>query len=116
VRLVEERLALEAIDGLRRSGLTDEEIYSLVLPRRTLAHRRARGEALSRDESDRAVRLARAFALAEQVFGDPERAWRWLRGPRRQFEARSPLQLLATEAGARIVDELLHQIDDGMAA
>jgi putative toxin-antitoxin system antitoxin component (TIGR02293 family) len=116
VRLVEERLSLEAIDGLRRSGLTDEEIYTLVSPRRTLTHRRARGEALSRDESDRAVRIARTFALAEQVFGDPQRGWRWLRAPRRQFEARSPLQLLATEAGARIVEELLYRIDDGMAA
>jgi putative toxin-antitoxin system antitoxin component (TIGR02293 family) len=116
VRLVEDRLSLDAIEGLRTSGLTDEEIYSLVLPRRTLTHRRTRGEALSRDESDRAVRLARAFALAEQVFGDPERAWRWLRGPKRQLEARTPLQLLATEAGGRIVEELLYRIDEGMAA
>jgi putative toxin-antitoxin system antitoxin component (TIGR02293 family) len=116
VRIVEERLALDAIDGLRQSGVTDEEIYALVLPRRTLTHRRTRGDALSREESDRAVRLARTLALAEQVFGDAERAWRWLRAPKRQFTSRSPLQLLATEVGARIVEELLYRIDDGMAA
>jgi len=87
-----------------------------VVPRRTLTHRRARREALSRDESDRAVRLARLAALAEQVFGDPERSWRWLRAAKRQFQGRTPLQLMATEAGARLVEELLYRIDEGMAA
>lgn len=116
VKLVEERLATDAIDSLRRSGLTDDEIYSLVVPRRTLAHRRARKEALSRDESDRAVRLARIAALAELVFGETARGWRWLRAAKRQFHGRSPLQLTATEAGARLVEELLYRIDDGMVA
>lgn len=116
VRLVEERLATGAIAGLRQSGLTDDEIYSLVVPRRTLTHRRTRSEPLSREESDRAVRLARIAALAEQVFGDTERGWRWLRASKRQFHGRSPLQLTATEAGARLVEELLYRIDEGMAA
>lgn len=116
VRLVEDGLATGALDGLRRSGLTDDEIYSLILPRRTLTHRRARRESLSRDESDRAVRLARIAALGEQVFGDSGRAWHWLRAAKRQFKDRSPLQLTATEAGARLVEELLYRIDEGLAA
>src|SRR5216683_2346905 len=109
-------IATGAIEGLRRSGVTDEEIYSLIVPRRTLTHRRARREALSREESDRAVRLARIAALAEHVFGDSKRAWHWLRAEKRQFKGRSPLQLTSTEAGARLVEELLYRIDEGMAA
>src|SRR2546430_2039444 len=89
LKVVENRLATGAIDGLKRSGLTDDEIYSLIVPRRTLTHRRARHEALSRDESDRALRLARIAALAEHVFGDTERSWRWLRAAKRQFDGRS---------------------------
>lgn len=116
VKLVEDGLAIGAIEGLRRSGLTDEEIYSLIVPRRTLTHRRARREALSREESDRAVRLARIAALAEHVFGDSKRAWHWLRAGKRHFQGRSPLQLMVTEAGARLVEELLYRIDEGMAA
>jgi putative toxin-antitoxin system antitoxin component (TIGR02293 family) len=116
VRVVEERLPTNVIDRLREHGVTDEEVYTLVVPRRTLAHRRARREALSRDESDRVVRLARVAALSEQVFGEAARAWRWLRAPKRQFRGRSPLQLLATEAGARVVEELLYRVDEGMAA
>src|SRR5262245_11996892 len=100
VRLVEGGLATKAIEELRHSGLTDEEIYTLIVPRRTLTHRRARKEALSPEESDRAVRLARLAALAEHVFGDAERAWHWLRASKRQFDGRSPLQFMVTEAGA----------------
>ena len=116
VNLVEQRLSSRAIDALRQSGLLDEEIYALVVPRRTLTHRRTRREALSCDESDRAVRVARVVALSETVFGDRERSWRWLRAAKRQFDGRAPLQLLATEAGARLVEELLYRIDDGLAA
>ena len=116
MKLVEERLPSGAIDSLRQSGLTVKEIYSLVVPRRTLTHRRARREALSRDESDRVVRVARVVALCEDVFGERERGWRWLRDAKRQFQGRAPLELLATEAGARLVEELLRRIDDGMAA
>jgi len=116
IRLVEEGLATKVIDSLRRRGLTDEEVYTLILPRRTLAHRRARREALSRDESDRAVRVARIAALADHVFGEPERAWRWLRDPKKHLQGRSPLQLAATEAGARLVEASLYQIDEGMVA
>ena len=116
VKLVEDGLATGVLDGLRRSGLTDDEIYLLIVPRRTLTHRRTRRESLSRDESDRVVRLARIAALGEQVFGDSGRAWHWLRAAKRQFKNRSPLQLTATEAGARLVEELLYRIDEGMAA
>ena len=116
LKLVEQRLSTQTIDGLRRSGLTDDEIYALVIPRRTLAHRRARRESLSRDESDRVVRVARIAALGEEVFGDRERFWRWLRAAKRQFRGRAPLELLATEAGARLIEELLYRVDEGMAA
>ena len=116
VKLVEQRLSSRAIDALRESGLADEEVYSLIVPRRTLTHRRARREALSRDESDRAVRIARVVALCEEVFSDRERGWRWLRDAKRQFQGRTPLHLLATEAGARLVEDLLYRIDEGMAA
>jgi putative toxin-antitoxin system antitoxin component (TIGR02293 family) len=115
-RLVESRLGRAAIDGLLRWGLTDDEVYLLIVPRRTLTHRRARREPLSRDESDRAVRLARVLALAERVFGDRERAWRWLRLAKRRFDGRTPLQFTVTEAGARLVEELLYSIDEGLAA
>src|SRR5215208_666050 len=105
VRLVEDRLPTQVIEGLRRSGVNDDEIYSLILPRRTLSHRVARGEPLSLEESDRVVRLVRIAAFGEQVFGDRDRFWRWFRATKRQFAGRTPLELVGTEAGGRLVEE-----------
>jgi putative toxin-antitoxin system antitoxin component (TIGR02293 family) len=115
-RLVEARLPVQAATALLAHGLRDAELYALVLPRRTLAHRRARGEPLTAEESDRLVRVARLTALAETVFGEPARAWRWLRQPQRGLDGRAPLDQLASEAGARLVEESLVRIDHGLAA
>ena len=115
-RLVEGRLPLASVDSLSRHGISDEEIYHFILPRRTLVHRKTRQESLTHDESDRAVRMARITALAEEVFGDEMKASRWLRKPKTRFEGRFPLELLRTEAGARLVEEMLMQLDYGFAA
>jgi len=115
-RVVEDRLPLASVESLTSSGLTDQEIYAYVLPRRTLMHRRARREPLTHEESDRAVRIARASALAEEVFGNEEKAARWLRKPKQRFAGRTPLEVLRTGAGARIVDEMLLQLEYGFVA
>lgn len=115
-RLVEARLPVSSIEALSSHGLTDEEIYTYILPRRTLVHRRSRHEALTHDESDKAVRLARIASLAEEVFGEDEKAGRWLRKPKQRFEGRTPLEVLKTEAGARLVEEMLLQLDYGFFA
>ncbi len=114
--LVEKGLPVSAIKALVRGGLSDSEVYQLIVPRRTLAHRVAKRQSLSREESDKAVRVARITTMAEHVFGASERAWRWLRKPKRYFNGRTPIDMLATEAGARLVEEMIVQIDDSMAA
>ena len=116
VSMVEHRLPAEAVRSLVRSGLSDEEAYRLIVPRRTLAHRFSRQQPLSLEESDKALRVARTIAFAEQAFGETDRAWRWLRKAKRQFDGKTPIEMLATEAGARLVEELIAQIDDGLAA
>ena len=110
------QLPPETIRSLVHGGLSDAEAYRLIVPRRTLAHRVARRQPLSKEESDKAVRVARIAALTEQVFGESARAWRWLRKPKRRFDGKTPVDMLATEAGARLVEELVFQIDDGIAA
>jgi putative toxin-antitoxin system antitoxin component (TIGR02293 family) len=114
--LVEKRLPVTTIKSLVRGGLSDAEVYQLIVPRRTLAHRIARHQPLSKGESDKAVRVARITAMAEQVFGEVDRAWRWLRKPQRRFDGKTPIERLATEAGARLVEEMIVQIDHGIFA
>ena len=114
--LVEKRLPATAVKALVRGGLSDAEVYQLIVPRRTLAHRIAKHQPLSKDESDKAVRVARITAMAEQVFGEPGRAWRWLRKPKWRFGGKTPVEMLATEAGARLVEEMIGQIEHGIFA
>ena len=113
-RLVEQRLPTAILASLLDYGLTETEIHAVILPRRTLSHRKAKREDLTREESDRAVRLARILALAEEVFGDLQKSFRWLRSRKSRLDDRSPLEVLSTEAGARLVEEMLYQIDEGM--
>lgn len=115
-RLVHDRLPLTSVESLSHHGMSEEEIYSFIIPRRTLVHRKTRRESLTHDESDRAVRIARITSLAEEVFGDDAKASRWLRKIKSRFEGRSPLEMLRTEAGARLVEEMLLQLDYGFAA
>ena len=116
VELVEDRLPLSAITALIQSGISEKEIYSVIVPRRTYQHRRARKERLSREESDRAIRLARLTSLSEKVFGNFESSMHWLRSAKRRFHGRTPIAMMETEAGSRLVEEALYQIDEGMAA
>ena len=95
---------------------TTEEIASVVTPIRTLQRRIAKGEVLTGDETDRAVRLARIADHAERVFGNREKAGRWLRKANSTLEGRTPIELLRTETGARKVEEALIRIDHGIFA
>ena len=98
------------------SGLQFSDIYDVVIPARTLKHRRSRKEPLTRDESDKLARLIRIYDDAVRVLGDKEKALHWLNKALRRFNGRSPLQMLRTEFGARMVEEMLGQIDYGMFA
>jgi putative toxin-antitoxin system antitoxin component (TIGR02293 family) len=97
-------------------GYSDDELFTLVIPKRTLARRRAAHEALTVEETDKAMRLTRIATLAQRVFADPGKAHRWLRKPKRELNGETPIAFLASEEGARLVEEMLHRIDHGMAA
>jgi putative toxin-antitoxin system antitoxin component (TIGR02293 family) len=116
VAAIRSGLPVSAVDDVVRSGaITNVEIHHLILPRRTLSNRRAAGH-LTADQSDKLVRVARLIAKAEEIFGAPEKAHRWLRRPTAPLNGEAPLNMLDTEAGARAVEELLIKIDHGIAA
>ena len=114
LRLVESRLAPSIIKRLMALGLIRSEIDDIVIPSRTLQHRRSRREKLTIEESDRVLRVVRVLSAAEIVYGSRERALAWLRKPLPRLGGRTPLSLLRTDTGSRIVEELLIQIDEGM--
>lgn len=114
LRIVEGRLAPSVIKRLNALGLERSEIDRIVIPSRTIQHRRSRREKLTVEESDRVLRVIRVLSLAESIYGSRDRALDWLRKPHPRLDGRTPLSLLTTDAGSRIVEELLVQIDEGM--
>ena len=116
VDLVEGGLPTKVVNHLIERGLTRKEVFDVIIPLRTWKHRKSRRQPLSKEESERAVRAARILARAQAVWGDQESALNWLRAPKKRFEGRSPLQMLSTETGGRLVEQMLVQIDEGMFA
>jgi putative toxin-antitoxin system antitoxin component (TIGR02293 family) len=111
---VEHGLPPENLEFLKAKGITFTEMANTVISPRTLKHRKARGENLAPGETERALRVASIIRLAEQVFGNPEKALRWLRAENDRLEGRTPLSLLKTEAGGRAIEEMLWGIDEGI--
>lgn len=110
------RAAPQSLNALGKHGYSQDEIYMLVIPKRTLARRTANKEPLTVEETDKAMRLERVASLATRVFGNPDKANRWMRKPKHQLGGETPLAYLSSEAGARVVEEMLDRIDYGIFA
>jgi putative toxin-antitoxin system antitoxin component (TIGR02293 family) len=112
--IVEAGLPTDNLAVLRQKGLTFSEISEIVISPRTLKHRKSRGEPLSHEETDRMVRVARIVSQAENVFGDHAKALLWLRASDDRIGDRTPLSMLQSEAGGRLIESMLWQIDEGI--
>jgi putative toxin-antitoxin system antitoxin component (TIGR02293 family) len=91
--------------GMRR--LADRLVPAATRKRRA-------GSALTPEESARVERLARLMALAEHVWEDHEKAQAFMARPHALLEDRAPLDLAATELGARRVERLLMKLEYGL--
>lgn len=114
---IREGLPLSAIESVVRGGaLSPSELDALVIPRRTLAHRKRLGRRLSTRQSDRLTRVVRVVARAEEAIGEFAKAQRWLRKPNRALRGKRPLDLAASDVGIRVVEQLLGRIEHGLGA
>lgn len=116
IRKVEGGLPFSTIEEL--AAQLDEGVADVArvarVPPKTLARRREAGSFTSL-ESDRIARLGRVFGEALRFFdGDEEAARTWLRRKRPALRNHAPLELAATDAGAREVERLLLQLDHGV--
>jgi len=95
---------------------TVPEIHELVIPRRTYGHRKDRRQSFTVEESDRLIRVVRVAARAEEAIGNQEKAAHWLRRPNRALKGKRPIDLLESDVGARLVEQVLGRIEHGMVA
>lgn len=86
----------------------------------TVSRRVRAGERLTGAEADRALRVVAIVRQAVQVFGNADKAQRWLSKPKQFLDpsvpGRTPYEMLDSEHGARLVEQRLLQIDHGMFA
>lgn len=113
--LVEEGLPIGALVALAELGELSDADLGEIVPRRTLQHARKK-ERLSSDQSDRVIRAIGLIMRAHEVFGSPEKANRWLKGPSRRLGDKTPLSLLRTSSGSEMVEALLDRIAYGVFA
>ena len=111
--MTDEALPLDSIVSLKDHGLTFTEISDIIISPHTLKHRKSRREPLSNEETDHVVRVASLLSMAEDIFGSRKKALAWLRAKDDRLENRTPLQMLSTESGGRLIENMLWQIDEG---
>lgn len=100
-------------DALR---LTDAEFSkTLGISVRTLSRLKTT-DRMPAVTGDRLYRIARIYAIAQEVFEEPEAAIRWLHSGQRGLGGRAPLEMIETEAGSREVENLLGRIEHGVMA
>lgn len=108
-------LSLAVIDELRKHGFKVSDLDWAINPR-TLSHRKKSGSKLTASESQRVIRAAKIQTLAESIFGEEEKAVRWMGKPRKVFDGQSAKAMLRTEEGAHLVEETLIGLDEGFFA
>jgi putative toxin-antitoxin system antitoxin component (TIGR02293 family) len=114
-REVQQGFPVGAVEELLASGVIDRgDLFQLVIPQRTLSHRRAKGQDLTPEESNRLARVAGIVLRTLELFESSEVAARWLRRPNRALGGERPLELLASDAGARAVEQVLGRIEHGV--
>jgi putative toxin-antitoxin system antitoxin component (TIGR02293 family) len=114
-REIERGLPLSTLEEFSAySGIAVKDLLEVVIPARTLKHRRQKQEPFSVIEADRLGRVARMYELAVKVYGDREDGRKWLCGRKHRFDDRTALEMLRSEAGEKAVKDFLIQIDEGM--
>jgi len=114
-REIERGLPLSTLEEFSAySGIAVKDLLEVVIPARTLKHRRQKKEPFSVIEADRLARVARMYELAVKVYGDREDGRKWLLSHMHRFDGRTALSMLDTQIGEHAVAEALIQLDEGM--
>jgi putative toxin-antitoxin system antitoxin component (TIGR02293 family) len=79
-------------------------------------HKTAPSKPLNQEQSGRTWTFANILAKATVVFGSQDEAEQWLERPAIGLDQRRPLDLLATPAGVKLVEDHLERLEYGVYA
>ena len=103
---------VESVDAFRRHNVLSKIVG---LSDRTLARRmKHKDDALTPEQSARALYYAEALEKAQAVFGTRELAENWMTKPARGLDGESPIDLLSNPVGYELVTDFLHRIEYGI--
>ena len=106
---------LALTERFSQSAWTSSFEKAIGVSQRTFQRRKgALGKVLSPEQSSRAWKFAEIFAKAIEVMGSEDRARAWLTEPAMALDRRKPIDLMATPAGAELVEDLLVQLEYGV--
>jgi len=85
---------------------------------RTMQRHKKRGatKPLSQEQSGRTWKFAEILTKATGVLGSQQEAERWLERPAIGLDQRRPIDLLASPAGAKLVEDYLERLEFGVYA
>jgi putative toxin-antitoxin system antitoxin component (TIGR02293 family) len=111
-RLVSAGLPFRSLRRVSGRYPTDERarVEQVVVPRTTMLRRELSG-VLSPEESERLERVARLTTLAEDVLDSAEEAQRFLTAPHALLDGQAPIDMAATDLGARRVEDVLWRLE-----
>lgn len=89
---------------------------SRVSARITRRKTKNREKPLSQEQSGRTWKFAEILTKAAAVFGTQQEAEQWLERPAIGLDQRRPIDLLATPAGAKVVEDFLDRLEYGVYA
>jgi putative toxin-antitoxin system antitoxin component (TIGR02293 family) len=96
-------------------GLSSQETADLLgISKSTLDRRRKAKELLRQEESERVWRFLRLYTKALAVFKTKEAAVQWLSTQIRALGDKTPMEFAKTEPGARLVEDILGRILEGV--
>ncbi len=115
IALAKKGLPKRSADVLAKGvGLTDREMARILNISERTFHRYRADTMLDTAATERLLQLVLLYKKGEDVFEDIDKFKRWVRHPHVLFGEKSPLDILDTTTGFRLVEDELGRIEYGV--
>lgn len=93
------------------------KVFDAVMPRQTLSStQKSSRKRLTAAQSEKLIRIARAYAMAEEAFGGRERGEYWMKTQNPALDGARPVELLDTASGGELIEQMLGRMMYGVDA
>ncbi len=116
IETIRQGLAAQVFDQIAAAIGVGKETLARKLNINAQTLRKRKSRILSADEAEKSLRVARVFAMAEEILGGSDPAREWLQEEIMALGGKRPLDLLDTDVGAHEVVNLLNCIKWGVYA